>query len=210
MSKFFASILLVMFVISILWLYPMLPGQMPNGFANFGEPSSYSSKLSIIISFGAGMLTVYLSMLNVSRITQSKYKRFQKGIDGIFLIVMMVLSFIYAGIIVNGLNVSFNMLPLVPICAGLTLIVTGNQVQRFKADDQTATPLINAHNDLWNKVRHFVAKGLFAGGLLMLPCVFFPAKIILTIFLTILALLIATLLLGSYQIYKKHYIDISN
>lgn len=210
MSKFFASILLVMFVISILWLYPMLPGQMPNGFANFGEPSSYSSKLSIIISFGAGMLTVYLSMLNVSRITQSKYKRFQKGIDGIFLIVMMVLSFIYAGIIVNGLNVSFNMLPLVPICAGLTFIVTGNQVQRFKADDQTATPLINAHNDLWNKVRHFVAKGLFAGGLLMLPCVFFPAKIILTIFLTILALLIATLLLGSYQIYKKHYIDISN
>lgn len=210
MSKFFASILLVMFVISTFWLYPMLPGQIPNGFANFGEPSSYSSKLSIMISFGAGMLTVYLSMLNVSRITHSKYKRFQKGIDGIFLIVMMVLSFIYAGIIVNGLNVSFNMLPLVPICAGLTLIVTGNQVQRFKADDQSSVPLINAHNDLWNKVRHFIAKGLFAGGLLMLPCVFFPAKIILTIFLTILALLIATLLLGSYQIYKKHYIDISN
>ncbi|MBS4190620.1 DUF1648 domain-containing protein [Bacillus sp. FJAT-49705] len=210
MSKFLGAILLVGFVISSFLIYPMLPDQIPNAFANYGEPSSYSSKFSVMISFGIGIFTVYLTMLFVSRIIQSKYQRFQKGIEGIFLIIILLLSVVYSGIIVNGLELNFNMLPLVPLSVGLSLIVTGNEIQRYKANDHTAIPLINAHNDLWNKVRHFVAKGLFIGGLLMLPCVFFPVKSLLIIFLTILGLLIAILLLGSYQIYKKHYINPSN
>lgn len=210
MSKFFATVLFIGFVTSIFWIYPKLPAQIPNAFADYGEPSSYSSKFGVIISFASSISIVYLTMLSVSRIIQSKYKRFQKGIDGIFLIVIFVLSTIYTGVMANGLQYNLNMLLFVPLVVGLSLIVTGNEVQRFKADVDTGIPLKDAYNDLWNKVRHFVAKGLFAGGLLMLPCVFFPGKSILFIFLTILGILLATLIFGSYNIYRKHYMNTSN
>ncbi len=207
MSKMFSTILVAVFVISSFLIYPMLPEKIPNAFANYGEPSSYASKFSVIISFSIGIFTIYLSMLSVSRITHIKYKRFQKGINGIFFIIIFLLSVLYSGIIANGLNYNFNMLLLVPLCVGIALIVTGNEIQRFKAAEQNTVPLIAAHNELWNKVRHFVARALFIGGMLILPCMFFPEKLMLFIFLMILGLLIVTLLLGSYQIYKKHYMN---
>ncbi|MFO1445218.1 hypothetical protein KDN24_18870 [Bacillus sp. Bva_UNVM-123] len=207
MSKLFATILVVVFIISSFLIYPQLPESIPNAFANYGAPSSYAPKLSVIFSFSIGILTAYLTMLIATRITKMKYKRFQKGINGIFFIVIFVLSVVYAGVIVNGLHYNFNMLLLVPLCVGITFIVTGNEIQRFKAAEQNTMPLIAAHNDLWNKVRHFVARALFIGGVLILPCMLFPGKLLLILFLSILGILILTLFLGSYQIYKKHYIN---
>lgn len=205
MSKFVTTVLAVACVGSSFWFYPMLPEQIPSSFAEFGEPGNYSPKLSVILSLVASVLVVYVAMLTTSRIVALKYKRFQKSINLIFMLVILVLSAVYAGTIVNGLGYELNMLLFAPLGTGFALIVTGNEVQRFKADANKGTPLFEAYSDFWNKIRRFFARGLFAGGLLMLPCVFFPVTTMFVSFLIVLGLMVATLLLGSWIIYRKHY-----
>lgn len=212
MSKLVATLFVMVVVGSSFWFYPMLPEQMPNGFADYGNPSSFASKESVLISSVASVIIVYITMIILSRVMQSKsiYKRFQKSINDILMVVTLIVSAVYAGVIANGLGYEVNMLLLAPLGVGFAFIVIGNSIQRFKADTNTGIPLSDGHSDLWNKIRRFFSRGLFVGGLLLIPCVFFPIKLMFVAFLIVLGLTVIVILLGSYIIYKKQYMNPSN
>lgn len=212
MSKLIATFFVMAVVGSSFWFYPMLPEQIPNGFADYGNPSSFVSKEIVLISEVVSVIVVYITMIILSRVMQSKsiYKRFQKSMNDILMVVILIVSASYAGVIANGLGYEVNMLLLAPLGVGFAFIVIGNTIQRFKADTNTGIPLSDAHSDLWNKMRRFFSRALFVGGLLLIPCVLFPIKIMFVAFLIVLSLTVIVILLGSYIVYKKQYINPSN
>ncbi|QKG84632.1 hypothetical protein GXN76_09180 [Kroppenstedtia pulmonis] len=77
----------------------------------------------------------------------------------------------------------------------------------IQGQHEGGTPLTEASRDLWNRIRFFLSRSLFIGGFLLLLCALMPQPWLLLSFFLVLGIIILALLIGSYTVYKKSYIE---
>ncbi|WP_404469658.1 hypothetical protein [Sutcliffiella horikoshii] len=141
------------------------------------------------IPFALGL--VIISFMAIPK--HSTFVRYQKGMENIFFILILVLTIIHIGLVFYLLDSGFPLMVLVPIGVGLVLIATANTLPRFQLETPSASSeYIKSTHTVWNKgLRHF-SRPLIIGGLVMLLCAFLPQHLILVGFLTVLACTLLT------------------
>lgn len=137
------------------------------------------------IPFALGL--VIISFFAIPK--QSTFERYQKGLESIFFVLMLVLTIIHGGLVFYLLDSGFPILMLVPIGVGLVLIATANTLPRFQLETPpTSSEHTRSTHKVWNKGLRPFSRPLIIGGLVMLLCAFLPQSLILIGFLSVLAI----------------------
>ncbi|QFT87734.1 hypothetical protein FIU87_03630 [Bacillus sp. THAF10] len=124
---------------------------------------------------------------------QDSFNRYKKGIENIFLTLMLVLEIVHIGLVFYHMDSKFPIIMLLPICVGLVLIATANTLPRFQLEiPLSSSDLTKTIHQSWNKGLRLFSRPLFIGGLAMMLCVFLPQPLILPGFLTVLACTLLT------------------
>lgn len=124
---------------------------------------------------------------------QSTFERYQKGMENIFLILILVLTIIHIGLVYYLLDSGFPILMLVPLGVGIVLIATANTLPRFQLETPPASSeYTKSTHNVWNKGLRPFSRPLIIGGLAMLLCAFLPQHLILIGFLTVLGCTLIT------------------
>ena len=141
------------------------------------------------IPFALGL--VVISFLTIPK--QLTFERYQKGLERIFFILVMVLTIIHIGLVLYLLDSGFPIMMLVPIGVGLILIATANTLPRFQLElSPTSSEQAKVTHKAWNKGLRPLSRPLIIGGLMMLLCAFLPQHLILIGFGTVLACTLVT------------------
>jgi uncharacterized membrane protein len=208
MGKYLLPTLIVAAVIvtSVLF-YPSIPAEMPNAFANAGDPSSQMDK-NVILAVSIGNILLLYSLLWVLPLWSERrgsrvFPRFQRNFISIWTALLFVMSGLHGALIAVSLGYNVDMLLFVPLGVGLVLAVTGNALPRFKEKMDTGLPITIEAAKIWNSVSMVFAKFLSAGAVLMMLCALLPYPWMLIIFFVVFGVTIAGALISSYVVYRR-------
>jgi len=141
------------------------------------------------IPFAMGLVTI--SFMAIPK--QHTFERYQKGLESIFFVLILVLTIIHIGLVFYLMDSGFSIMMLVPIGVGLVLIATANTLPRFQLETPSASSeYTKSTHNVWNKGLRPFSRPLIIGGLVMLLCAFLPQHFILVGFLTVLACTLVT------------------
>ncbi|KMJ57639.1 hypothetical protein AB685_16725 [Bacillus sp. LL01] len=172
-------------VISFAWsIYVLFMGLL-------GAAVQDSSQIISLFSIPFAMVLVMVSFWIIPK--QASFERYSKGLESIFLALMLILTILQIGLILYLMDTGFPVIMLVPIGVGLVLIATANTLPRFQLElpPTSSEPKKSTHQS-WNKGLRPFSKPLIIGGLAMLLCAFLPQHLILIGFLTVLACTLVT------------------
>ncbi|MBO1002798.1 hypothetical protein [Pseudogracilibacillus auburnensis] len=152
----------------------------------------YAATADFITAFlhPLSMLLIIANAIILPRLQSLKpyFKRYKNGIFTIFITLLLIVLVVHVAVIAYESGYNFDLLIIVPLCVGTTLIVTGNTLQRFKLPDISAT------NRIWNQCIRPFSRILVICGAVMLLTIFFPEM--MTIFFIILGTMIISLMIS--------------
>lgn len=156
--------------------YPFLPEQIPTHWGIDG-PDEYNPKA--YVWFFGGMAVLFNLLFEVVPKIDPKYQNYMKFIKeyNIFCVFMNFFMFAcIAAMVIQCLRPgSFDMSQFACVMAGLTLLVTGNILPKFKPNFSSGikTPWALADEENWRKTHRLGGKITFFSGLLWLFGAFF-------------------------------------
>ncbi|MBD1381104.1 DUF1648 domain-containing protein [Metabacillus arenae] len=205
MKKLVSWLLLFMaFGVSI-YFYPIVPSSIPSQFADAnGTATGYGRKEIIVFLLPVVMLLIQFQFLFIKRLKKnvSYFKRYEKGLESIFLTLLFLLFTVHGAILLKAINVSFNILLVVPISVGIIFIAAGNTLPRFLVHEQQNPLLSERSHTLWNRVARPVSHRFMIGGLIILLCGLIPNPFMIVSFFTVLALTFAAIILHIYRAFE--------
>lgn len=197
-SKFFISFLTVStFAVSI-YLYVNGIGTMD---------SSYGPGEVILFAIPSTMMLVAIQLFTMPVLLKQDdfFSRFKKGMDYIFVSLILILLILHIGLLLLASGTEFDLLRLLPVLVGTVLITTANTLPRFQLNtiDQPASQK-NSTQQIWNITLRPFAYPLFWGGIIMFLCVFLQGTFMLISFFAVLIMTLVTALSRAYRAYQLH------
>jgi hypothetical protein len=194
-SKFMISLLTIFTLCVSIYIYATNIEMME---------AKYGPSEVILLTIPLTMVLLNIQLFILPRLIKrgDTFSRFIKGIDHIFLSLIVILFVLHSGLLLVTMGTEFDLLRLIPILVGTVLITTANTLPRFQLDTiESSSPLMNSTNQVWNIILRPFSYPLFAGGFLMLLCGLLEGTLMLISFFTIL---FSTLLVAIFRAYKAY------
>lgn len=211
LGRLVISLIICIPLVYTAYLYPSLPDTIPLHFNIDGKPDGFGHKskiwmVTLLLTLVSGF--VYLIITNLSKIDPKKTARqspelFQK-IASILVIFLCALNLVILYATKTG-AFSFGK-PFLPLM-GLLFAVLGNYMHSIKPNYFVGfrTPWALENADNWRKTHQLVGKIWVPGGILLILASFlFEGKTAITVFYSIMAIMILVPVLYSYRYYKNH------
>ncbi|WP_164214490.1 hypothetical protein [Virgibacillus sp. YIM 98842] len=203
-------ILLILVATSVsVWGLFELPNQLNLG-SSLTEETNVTPKWFVLIFIPSIMIVLFVIYYYLNKLGggTKEFRNLKSSIRAIFLAILFILLVTHCIIIFNGTIMTINVDIISPLVTGITFIVTGNYMPRFKEKSykMTSQPekfqlIVSEEGSrklFFNMSRIFVISGF-----LMLVTVVLPSGISLITFFVILFIAVITLLINiSYYIYK--------
>lgn len=146
------------------------------------------------------LLNSNLLLLSRQKALQSYYARYKSGLESIFLSFTFLFFLFHIALLYTVSGNSFNLLTMVPLIVGFSLIATANTLPRFKLPEQSSHHVkVNSMNHAWNKIIRPASYPMVIGGLLMVASILLPEAMTLPVFFILLALTLLSILFVSYK-----------
>ncbi len=151
--------------------YPFLPDQIPVHWGPQGEPD-YGSR-NCVWMYG-GMAVLFNILFEAAPRIDPRYRHYMKFIReyNLFCVFMnfYILAFIAASLIQAFYPGSFDMVRFICIMVGITLVLTGNILPKFKLNFFSGfrTPWALSDEENWRKTQRLGGKLLFLSGIIWL------------------------------------------
>ncbi|SFL62031.1 hypothetical protein SAMN04487943_102487 [Gracilibacillus orientalis] len=191
------------------WGGLVLPNQLIVG-SSLTDETSITPKWFVLIFIPLIMAVLYVINYYLNKIgsDSEEFSNLKNTISSIFLSIQFILLITHCFIIFNGTRMNLNVDIISPLVTGITFIVTGNYMPRFKEKSymMTSQPEIlqkiiskeGTRKLFFNMSRIFVISGF-----LMLVTVILPSGINIITFFILLFVSVITLIFNiSYYIYK--------
>lgn len=188
--------------------YKFLPDQIPTHWGMDGDPD-FSSKRTVW-AFG-GMAIVFNIMFEVLPHIDPRYRNYMRFIReyNLFCVFMnfYVLAFIIAMIIQGFQPGAFEMVRFVCVMVGITLLVAGNIMPKFKSNFSSGfkTPWALSDEENWRKTNRLGGKLMFFAGMIWLLGAFLITNKMVLFFVGMAAVLAAVIVpyVKSYLWWKQ-------
>ncbi|MCP3740199.1 hypothetical protein [Rossellomorea sp. BNER] len=170
------------------------------------DESTYGPSTVLLFSIPFTILLIITQFFLLTRVKRLSryYTRFEKGLNGIFLVLTIFLFALHTALLLLASGYKLNPLLLLPIGVGLILMLTGNSLPRFKLDiTDTSTPNYSPYKT-YNSIVRPSSYSLFIGGSIMIFCVFLPDHLLLIGFFTILTLTLGFAIVKGIQGYVQN------
>ncbi|WP_417897570.1 hypothetical protein ABN702_14770 [Bacillus haimaensis] len=141
------------------------------------------------------LLNSNLLLLSRQKALQHYYSRYKNGLESIFLSFTFLFFLFHLALLYTVSGNSFNLLTMVPLIVGFSLIATANTLPRFKLPKQSS----NSVNQKWNKIIRPASYPLIIGGLLMVASILLPETMTLPVFFILLSLTLVCTFIVSYK-----------
>jgi len=207
-----AMILWLLPIVYVASIYSSLPASVPVHFDIDGRPNGYGSKGDFLGTQGILIIMsafVYLLMKFLPAIDPKKYVKygeatFQKLALGIvFFMAALDIAIAYAAVH-QSFEVGKLLLPII----GLLFAFIGNIMNSIKPNyfAGVRTPWTLEDPDTWRSTHRLASKLWFFGGIgLTIAVLLLPNKAGMTVFLSIVGILVLIPVIYSYLYYKKHH-----
>jgi len=201
-----SSILILSPVLAGLLLWNRLPDTMITHWGADGSADGSSSKLVSVLLLPTILLAAHWLCLWLTSLDKKQKEQNKKALGIIFWILPAVSIFVNSIMYSVSLGYQFTGFVAMPILFSALFLYIGNYLPKIKQNRnlgiKISWTLNNEEN--WNKTHRFAGKIWVIGGLCILITAVFPAKLMITVFLCILACLIIVPIVYSYSIYRKH------
>lgn len=146
------------------------------------------------------LLNGNLLLLSRQKALQHYYTRYKNGLESIFLSFTFLFFLFHIALLYTVSGNSFNLLTMVPLIVGFSLIATANTLPRFKLPEQSSH-YVKGHsmNHSWNKIIRPASYPMVIGGLLMVASILLPEAMTLPVFFILLSLTLLSILCVSYK-----------
>ncbi|MGM0837893.1 MAG: hypothetical protein ACQEV7_17185 [Bacillota bacterium] len=146
------------------------------------------------------LLNSNLLLLSRQKAMQNYYARYKNGLESIFLSFTFLFFLFHIALLYTVSGNSFNLLIMVPLIVGFSLIATANTLPRFKLPEKSPHNVtVHSMNHYWNKIIRPASYPMIIGGLLMVASILLPEAMTLPAFFILLALTLLSILIVSYK-----------
>ena len=213
-KKLFAFPVLALLIAAV--TYGKLPNEIPIHFDFYGNPDNYSSKLFIfvipIIMAAVLLLADFLPKVDPK---SSYYEKFPKAYQithillQILLLVVQLSTIVYTlkqeGILTIFVEGSFNISYIVCALLGITFIILGNYMPKFKQNFFCGikTPWTLTDEENWYKTHRLTGKLWVLGGILMIFIPYFPGKVSAALLIVCSLIMVLAPMLYSYLLVRQ-------
>jgi uncharacterized membrane protein len=161
--------LIVAALAATLLLYSQLPERVPTHWGINNQPNGFSPKWALFL-IGPGLMTVLLALFRFLPWLSPKQwdvDSFRSTYLQVMLIVMCLLTYIYAMTLWAGIKGSANVGRAIIGGVCLLLALLGNLLGKVRRNFYIGvrTPWTLANDRVWNATHRFAAKTFFVGGL---------------------------------------------
>ncbi|MBM7620947.1 hypothetical protein JOC95_002802 [Bacillus tianshenii] len=141
-----------------------------------------------------------LLLFSRQKALQNYYARYKDGLESIFLSFTFLFFLFHIALLYTVSGNSFNLLTLVPLIVGFSLVATANTLPRFKLPEQSSrNEKVHSINQAWNKIIRPASYPMIIGGILMVASILLPEAMTLPVFFILLALTLISILIVSYK-----------
>jgi len=141
------------------------------------------------------ILNSNLLLLSRQKALQNYYARYKDGLESIFLSFTFLFFLFHIALLYTVSGNNFNLLMMVPLIVGFSLIATANTLPRFKLPEQSSDSV----NQKWNKIIRPASYPMIIGGLLMVATILLPETMTLPVFFILLSLTLLCIFIVSYK-----------
>ncbi|AJS59086.1 hypothetical protein [Paenibacillus sp. IHBB 10380] len=190
-------VLVVAIVLSI-WSFQKLPEQMV---MNNNEISRWF--IVLFIPAVMAFMFVLMQLLPFIATNNNNHLRIQSSMDVIVTISLVILVFVHGMLIADGLGHPMNLDLIGPLVTGVTFIVVGNYMPRFKQNGHVGGQInMTIREDVRRKIQLVFGRIFVVGGLGMLLVTLLPSKVVIPTFVAVLLISVLTVLGSSFYYLK--------
>jgi len=207
-----ALVLWLLPVAYVAYIYSSLPASVPVHFDIDGKADRYGSRGEFLALQGVLMGTsalVYLLLKFLPAIDPKKYVKYGEAtFQKLALGLVLFLAALDIAIAYATLNNSFDVGKLILPVVGLLFAFIGNVMNSIKPNyfAGVRTPWTLEDPDTWRSTHRLASKLWFFGGIgLTIAVLLLPNKAGMTVFLSIVGILVLIPVIYSYLYYKKHH-----
>ncbi|BCJ86048.1 SdpI family protein [Effusibacillus dendaii] len=187
--------------------YDQLPQRMATHFNAAGHPNGYMDKNWFLLTTAVLLLGLPFLMkgFRFADPMRSNYTKFEKGFEGIRLVVTLILSVVMSIVVFVNLGYSVNMQMTVMIAVGLLFLVIGNYLgqMRFTYFTGIRTPWTMANETVWRRTHRMAGPLWMLAGLVFVVCGFLSPQFAVPVFLVTVASVTVVPIVYSYLIYRR-------
>jgi uncharacterized membrane protein len=198
-------ILLIPFIVSI-YVWDMVPNQMPIHWNMHGEVDDYGPKwLGLLLMPGINLFTYALIMLAPYIDPKKRIAPFEKPIPAIRFFIAVIFTALHLAIIGKVIYDSFMMNRVVYLIVTLLLLVMGNYMNTLKPNYFIGirTPWTLENKEIWRKTHRMGAKVWTAGSLILMVLIPLLSEEMMTYtFLGIVLIMALLPTIYSFYLYK--------
>jgi len=201
-------ILLIIFNIAFgLYIFNMLPDQIPTHWDMHGNPDQYSGKAfgSFFIPGLLAFIYLLMTFLPLADPKKDRYKDFSKAYTVIRLILVIYLTAIYWASSAYALGVNINIADFSTISIGVLFLIIGNFMPKLKPTWFVGirTPWTLSDETVWYKTHRLGGKMFLLGGLIILALTLFPTSIRWIVFMAVVFAVVIVTFVYSWWIWRK-------
>jgi uncharacterized membrane protein len=196
----------------VAYIYSSLPASVPVHFDIDGKADRYGSRGEFLALQGVLMGTsalVYLLLKFLPAIDPKKYVKYGEAtFQKLALGLVLFLAALDIAIAYATVNNSFDVGKLILPVVGLLFAFIGNVMNSIKPNyfAGVRTPWTLEDPDTWRSTHRLASKLWFFGGIgLTIAVLLLPNKAGMTVFLSIVGILVLIPVIYSYLYYKKHH-----
>ena len=196
------SVITLLPILAGLILWNSLPNKIPAHFNIQGVADDWSGKVFAVFGFPVFLLAVHWFCTFVTSLDPKSKNITQKSMGLVLWICPSVSLFISGMIYAYALGAEFSINTACMLFFGFLFVIVGNYIPKCKQNYSIGIKISWTLNDEgnWNYTHRLAGKVWVAGGLLIIATSFLN---LLWIFPTILIIMIAIPVAGSYIYYKK-------
>lgn len=205
-------ILIIIYLIITTIIYPHLPDTIATHWNSKGVADGFSPKLIGVLIMPLFFLFVLGTYSFLSRTNYLKTKDMKKQLSTTMLVSVLFLFYVSILSLAYNLGYNFNMNFFITIATSVLIIAIGIILKKIKKRNfffGIRTPWTLLDQEVWEKTHIFGGKVFIVSGILLLVCVFFVKNYIL-IFLSVLFVMLITIFLYSYYVFKQKIISKKN
>ena len=187
--------------------YPLLPDLVVSHWNFYGQADAWGSREFHTLFFPGMLFSLYL-MFNLLPKFDPQSERYQE-FAGVYLImrnfIMLILFVVFAAATFYNLGYAINIGVTVSAAIGLLMIILGNYFGKLKRNYFVGikTPWTLASENVWNKTHRLGSRLFIIWGIGLILAPWLAPTIALIILLGGLIILISSLTVYSYLVYKK-------
>lgn len=199
------SMITILPVLVGLILWNRLPDQIPTHWNAEGVVDGWSSKTFAIFAIPGFLLVCHLLCILASNADPKKKNYSGKMLSIVFWICPVIALLMMVIVYGTALGMKLKVDVIMMILMGVMFLIIGNYLPKCKQNYTMGVKLPWTLNDEenWNYTHRLTGKVWVVFGILMLLCVFMPAKAMIVTMIAVLLAAIIVPVVASYSFYRK-------